>query len=67
MKTVITPVKINAIVAIIDLIENLLIPHIPCPEVHPPLIRVPIPTKNPAIKTKIKELVISKLTVDCVK
>ena len=48
-----TPVIINAIVAVIDLIENLLMPHIPWPEVHPPLIRVPTPTKNPAIKTKI--------------
>ena len=44
-----------------DLIENLLIPHIPCPDVHPPLILVPRPTKKPAIDIKMIELVISKL------
>ena len=42
------PDKIKIIVAIIYLNENLLIPQIPCPEVQPPLILVPKPTKKPA-------------------
>ncbi len=49
-------------VATIDLKENRLIPQIPWPEVHPPLKRVPNPTKKPAMKIKKYELVISKLT-----
>ena len=46
----------KVIVAIIDLIENLLIPLIPCPLVQPLLNRVPNPTRIPAIINKITEL-----------
>ena len=56
IKTVITPTIINVIVAIIDLKENLLIPLMPWPLVHPPLIRVPNPTNKPATINKINEL-----------
>ena len=41
----------------IDLIEKRLIPQTPCPEVQPPPILVPNPTKKPAIGIKTKELV----------
>tara|TARA_Y100001970_G_C13934632_1_gene700051 strand:+ start:664 stop:816 length:153 start_codon:yes stop_codon:yes gene_type:complete len=50
---VINPVTIKLIVAIIDLIANLLMPHIPWPDVQPPPMRVPKPTKMPAIITNI--------------
>ena len=46
----------------IDRVENLLIPQMPWPEVHPELIRVPKPTKNPAKIINKKELVILKDT-----
>ena len=41
----------------IDLIEKRLIPQTPCPEVQPPPILVPNPTKKPAREIKTKELV----------
>ena len=47
MNTVIIAAKINTTVAIIDRIENRLIPHTPWPLVHPLPILVPIPTNNP--------------------
>ena len=47
MKTVIIAAKINNTVAARERIENLLIPHTPCPLVHPLPILVPIPTNNP--------------------
>ena len=49
MKTVIIADKINKIVARMERIENRLIPHTPCPLVHPLLILVPMPTNNPPI------------------
>ena len=41
--------KINNTVAIMERIENRLIPHTPCPLVHPLPIFVPIPTSSPPI------------------
>ena len=67
MNTIIIAVIINIIVAIIDLIENLLIPQIPWPDVHPPPIFVPKPTKKPPKIINIKEFVISKFTEDLLK
>jgi hypothetical protein len=67
MNTVIIPAKIKVIVAIKDLNEILLIPHIPCPDVHPPLILVPRPTKKPPKIINIKESVILITPNDLVK
>ena len=55
------PVAINIIVAIMELTDNLPIPHIPCPDVQPPLSLVPSPTKNPPIIINIYEWVILKV------
>ena len=47
-------------VAITELIDSLPMPHIPCPDVQPPLSRVPKPTKSPPIMTNGYESVILK-------
>ena len=57
IKTVTTPVKIKEIVAVNDLIENLLMPHTPWPLVQPFPILVPMPTNNPPVIIKGKEFV----------
>ena len=51
----------NVIVAIIDLKENLPIPLIPWPLVHPPPILVPTPTSKPATDNKKNEFEIEIL------
>ena len=52
-----TPVIIKVTVAMIDLKENLLIPHTPWPLVQPFPILVPTPTNNPPIINKGIEFV----------
>ena len=44
--------SINKIVATIERMEKRLIPHTPCPLVHPLLIFVPMPTNKPPIIIK---------------
>ena len=66
MVTVIIAAKINTTVAIIDRIENRLIPHTPCPLVQPLPILVPIPTNNPPNIIIGIEVVIEKGIVLCV-
>ena len=58
------PNNIKIMVAKIDLIENLLIPQMPCPDVQPLPILVPNPTKKPPKIINIKEFVISKVPED---
>ena len=57
IQTDIIPAKINTIVAMIDRADKRLMPHTPCPLVHPPLSAVPKPTSTPAITTVKFELV----------
>ena len=47
MNTVIIADNIKRVVASIERMDKRLIPHTPCPLVHPLPILVPIPTNNP--------------------
>jgi hypothetical protein len=49
MATTIIAVPMNTPVATIERIERRAIPQTACPEVHPPPMRAPRPTRNPAI------------------
>ncbi len=49
MNTVIIAVERNTVTAIIERIDNIEIPHIPWPEVHPDPMAVPTPTRNAAL------------------
>ena len=49
MNTVIIAVERNTVTAIIERIDNIEIPHIPWPEVHPDPMAVPTPAGNAAL------------------
>ena len=49
MNTVIIAVERSTVTAIIERIDNIEIPHIPWPEVHPDPMAVPTPTGNAAL------------------
>ena len=66
INTVKMPTVIKVVVATIDLSENLPIPLMPCPLVHPPPILVPAPTNKPARANKEKEFEIEMLISSCV-
>ena len=51
MATMAIPATTNVTVAASERAESLPMPHTPCPLVHPPPTRVPIPTSSPAIDT----------------